>query len=170
MISSHRAIPNFILHPRKLTWQWKKQPFEDASPIKKRDFSSVMVVFGGVKFEIPCSHLSSFSSPFAFGDFGVLNCNPSILGGRSFWDSSHSEVIIKHVIFQTFASKSSHLIGVFKKISKAQNLFFPPCFFVQTSSKPLYPNWGLKVWINGRYIILNQIHKSWSLLVEYGIS
>ena len=33
---------------QKLTWQWKKQPVEDASPIKNAEFSMVMLVFRGV--------------------------------------------------------------------------------------------------------------------------
>ncbi len=35
--------------PPKLTWQWKKQPFEDVSPINNGDFPmSFMLVFRGV--------------------------------------------------------------------------------------------------------------------------
>ena len=37
-----------MLHPRKLTWQWNNNPFEDASPIKDMVMFNVMLVFRGV--------------------------------------------------------------------------------------------------------------------------
>ena len=36
-----------LLHPGKLRWQWKKQPFEDVAPIKNADFPS-FVFLGGL--------------------------------------------------------------------------------------------------------------------------
>ena len=44
------------LHFRKLIGQWKKEPFEDVSPIKHGDFSIDIVVFWGLEIFFKESH------------------------------------------------------------------------------------------------------------------
>ena len=55
----------WMIHPGKLTWQWKNQAFEDVSPIENGDFpwfSTVMLVFWRVNVlftrVIPGLHIS----------------------------------------------------------------------------------------------------------------
>ena len=54
--SQHCFVSGGGLHFRKLIGQWKKEPFEDVSPIKHGDFSIDIVVFWGLEIFFKESH------------------------------------------------------------------------------------------------------------------